>query len=271
MCSRLCGTAVLVTWGRGLESVLRPASRNPNKVRCSTCVPAPLCYYGTSSSPTWTFPPHQRAPRPHSSAQRKLLANPACTATLPAGGRRARVRHCRAGLQGGGSRHQLPAVRLPGAAAGGGGADQGRPLDCSQLGLHRKAQPPLLLCRGAQPSRPRRRYAPLFYFPEKGFDLFLPPPPSSRQDEVVAYVRRRSSAFSRGKSRFRGVSGHEGRWEARIGSFQGRKNVSLGGGRAGARAVMWAGARVWVEFGGCACGWLGRCAPSRGGRMWCAE
>lgn len=47
----------------------------------------------------------------------------------------------------------------------------------------------------------------------------------------MAYVRRRSSAFSRGKSRFRGVSGHEGRWEARIGSFQGRKNVSLGGGR----------------------------------------
>ncbi len=43
----------------------------------------------------------------------------------------------------------------------------------------------------------------------------------------MAYVRRRSSAFSRGKSRYRGVSGHEGRWEARIGSFQGRKNVSM--------------------------------------------
>eukprot|EP00887_Chlorella_sp_A99_P005219 scaffold1.g5219.t1 len=43
-------------------------------------------------------------------------------------------------------------------------------------------------------------------------------------DEVVAYVRRRSSAFSRGRSRFRGVSGHNGRWEARIGSFAGRKN-----------------------------------------------
>ncbi|KAI3433834.1 hypothetical protein D9Q98_003637 [Chlorella vulgaris] len=48
------------------------------------------------------------------------------------------------------------------------------------------------------------------------------------RDEVVAYVRRRSSAFSRGKSRFRGVSGHNGRWEARIGSFNGRKNVSFG-------------------------------------------
>lgn len=46
------------------------------------------------------------------------------------------------------------------------------------------------------------------------------------QEEMVAYVRRRSSAFSRGKSRFRGVSGHAGRWEARIGAFAGRKNVS---------------------------------------------
>uniref|UniRef100_A0A1D1ZV60 AP2/ERF domain-containing protein n=1 Tax=Auxenochlorella protothecoides TaxID=3075 RepID=A0A1D1ZV60_AUXPR len=48
------------------------------------------------------------------------------------------------------------------------------------------------------------------------------------RDEVVAYVRRRSSAFSRGKSKYRGVSGHNGRWEARIGSFGGRKNVSFG-------------------------------------------
>jgi len=41
----------------------------------------------------------------------------------------------------------------------------------------------------------------------------------------VAYVRRKSSAFTRGKSRYRGVSGHSGRWEARIGTFGGRKNV----------------------------------------------
>jgi len=47
------------------------------------------------------------------------------------------------------------------------------------------------------------------------------------REEVVAYVRRRSAAFSRGKSRYRGVSGHNGRWEARIGSFGGRKNVGL--------------------------------------------
>ena len=41
----------------------------------------------------------------------------------------------------------------------------------------------------------------------------------------MAYVRRKSSAFTRGKSRYRGVSGHSGRWEARIGTFGGRKNV----------------------------------------------
>lgn len=43
----------------------------------------------------------------------------------------------------------------------------------------------------------------------------------------MAYVRRRSNAFSRGKSRFRGVSGTDGRWESRIGSFCGRKNVRM--------------------------------------------
>ena len=42
----------------------------------------------------------------------------------------------------------------------------------------------------------------------------------------MAYVRRRSSAFSRGRSAFRGVSGQDGRWEARIGSFASKKNVS---------------------------------------------
>ena len=40
-------------------------------------------------------------------------------------------------------------------------------------------------------------------------------------------MRRRSNAFSRGKSRYRGVSGREGRWEVRIGTFAGLKNVSV--------------------------------------------
>jgi len=46
------------------------------------------------------------------------------------------------------------------------------------------------------------------------------------QEEIVAFVRRRSSAFARGRSAFRGVSGHSGRWEARIGRFGGKKNVT---------------------------------------------
>lgn len=44
-------------------------------------------------------------------------------------------------------------------------------------------------------------------------------------DLVVAHVRRRSTAFARGRYPFRGVSGEDGRWEARIGGLFGRKNV----------------------------------------------
>ncbi|CAG9464479.1 unnamed protein product [Pedinophyceae sp. YPF-701] len=45
---------------------------------------------------------------------------------------------------------------------------------------------------------------------------------------VVAEIRRRSSAFARGKSKFRGVSGGDRRWEARVGCFLGWKNTSFG-------------------------------------------
>lgn len=48
------------------------------------------------------------------------------------------------------------------------------------------------------------------------------------QDELVAHIRRHSNAFARGRSRYRGVSGRPGRWEARIGCFLGKKNVSFG-------------------------------------------
>ncbi|GJP75026.1 hypothetical protein CLOP_g5522 [Closterium sp. NIES-67] len=47
-------------------------------------------------------------------------------------------------------------------------------------------------------------------------------------EALIAKLRRESSAFSRGRSKYRGVSGQEGRWEARIGSYFGRRNVSLG-------------------------------------------
>ena len=50
---------------------------------------------------------------------------------------------------------------------------------------------------------------------------------SPLQDEMIAYVRRKSAAFSRGRSKYRGVSGQAGRWEARIGAYCGRKNVSI--------------------------------------------
>lgn len=42
-------------------------------------------------------------------------------------------------------------------------------------------------------------------------------------DELVAHIRRQSAAFSRGKSKYRGVSGQEKRWEARIGQYEGKK------------------------------------------------
>lgn len=82
----------------------------------------------------------------------------------------------------------------------------------------------------------------------------------------MAYVRRRSSAFSRGRSRFRGVSGHAGRWEARIGSFGGRKNVSavlsdhgLEAGIGGAWAGEEHGAAAELPARGCA--WLDPSCP----------
>ena len=51
------------------------------------------------------------------------------------------------------------------------------------------------------------------------------------QEELVAHIRRQSCAFARGKSKYRGVSGQsapKNRWEARIGQFCGKKNVSFG-------------------------------------------
>ena len=45
--------------------------------------------------------------------------------------------------------------------------------------------------------------------------------------ELVAHLRRKSSGFSRGASKFRGVTRHHqhGRWEARIGRVMGNKCV----------------------------------------------
>jgi hypothetical protein len=47
--------------------------------------------------------------------------------------------------------------------------------------------------------------------------------------ELVAHLRRKSSGFSRGASKFRGVTRHHqhGRWEARIGRVMGNKCVKI--------------------------------------------
>lgn len=48
-------------------------------------------------------------------------------------------------------------------------------------------------------------------------------------EELVLSLRRQSKGFSRGSSRFRGVTRHQkGRWEARIGMLVGRKYLYLG-------------------------------------------
>lgn len=47
---------------------------------------------------------------------------------------------------------------------------------------------------------------------------------SLTKDEFVHILRRQSTGFSRGSSRFRGVTLHKcGRWEARMGQFLGKK------------------------------------------------
>lgn len=50
------------------------------------------------------------------------------------------------------------------------------------------------------------------------------------KDEVVAALRRKSSGFARGASKFRGVTRHQqaGRWEARIGRVMGNRYLYLG-------------------------------------------
>eukprot|EP01025_Chloroclados_australasicus_P039011 TRINITY_DN4026_c1_g1_i1.p1 TRINITY_DN4026_c1_g1~~TRINITY_DN4026_c1_g1_i1.p1 ORF type:complete len:702 (-),score=102.81 TRINITY_DN4026_c1_g1_i1:323-2428(-) len=53
---------------------------------------------------------------------------------------------------------------------------------------------------------------------------------SMSKDEVVAMLRRNSSGFSRGASKFRGVTKHHqhGKWEARIGRVAGNRYLYLG-------------------------------------------
>ncbi|KXG24410.1 hypothetical protein SORBI_3007G038300 [Sorghum bicolor] len=50
------------------------------------------------------------------------------------------------------------------------------------------------------------------------------------RQEYIAYLRRNSSGFSRGASKYRRVTRHHqhGRWQARIGRVAGNKDLYLG-------------------------------------------
>ena len=67
-------------------------------------------------------------------------------------------------------------------------------------------------------------------FPQGEYASELATLQSMSREEVVAGLRRGSSGFSRGASRYRGVTRHHqhGKWEARIGRISGSKYLYLG-------------------------------------------
>ncbi|KAJ9175455.1 hypothetical protein P3X46_014007 [Hevea brasiliensis] len=67
-------------------------------------------------------------------------------------------------------------------------------------------------------------------FPIKSYSKELEEMQKMSKEEYLAYLRRRSSGFSRGVSKYRGVARHHqnGRWEARIGRVFGNKYLYLG-------------------------------------------
>ncbi|PAN35574.1 hypothetical protein PAHAL_6G218200 [Panicum hallii] len=67
-------------------------------------------------------------------------------------------------------------------------------------------------------------------FPLHGYDEELREMDGQPREEYIGSLRRRSSGFSRGVSKYRGVARHHhnGRWEARIGRVLGNKYLYLG-------------------------------------------
>ncbi|KAH9605838.1 hypothetical protein KSS87_008696 [Heliosperma pusillum] len=67
-------------------------------------------------------------------------------------------------------------------------------------------------------------------FPVKNYAKELEEMQNASKEEYLASLRRRSSGFSRGVSKYRGVARHHhnGRWEARIGRVFGNKYLYLG-------------------------------------------
>ncbi|KAL4379407.1 hypothetical protein GQ457_02G019710 [Hibiscus cannabinus] len=67
-------------------------------------------------------------------------------------------------------------------------------------------------------------------FPKSGYEQEIEIMQTLTKEEYLASLRRRSSGFSRGVSKYRGVARHHnnGRWEARIGRIFGNKYLYLG-------------------------------------------
>ncbi|CAL1374025.1 unnamed protein product [Linum trigynum] len=67
-------------------------------------------------------------------------------------------------------------------------------------------------------------------FPVEGYEKEMEEMGKVTKEEYLASLRRRSSGFSRGVSKYRGVARHHhnGRWEARIGRVLGNKYLYLG-------------------------------------------
>ncbi|GMI80497.1 WRINKLED, WRINKLED 1, ACTIVATOR OF SPO(MIN)::LUC1 [Hibiscus trionum] len=67
-------------------------------------------------------------------------------------------------------------------------------------------------------------------FPKERYEKEMEEMKNVTKEEYLASLRRRSSGFSRGVSKYRGVARHHhnGRWEARIGRVFGNKYLYLG-------------------------------------------
>eukprot|EP00873_Tetraselmis_striata_P010213 jgi/Tetstr1/430477/TSEL_020285.t1 len=67
-------------------------------------------------------------------------------------------------------------------------------------------------------------------FPDEDYSAAMAELEPLSNDAAVSVLRRSSSGFSRGASKFRGVTKHhmQGRWEARIGRVQGNRYLYLG-------------------------------------------
>ncbi|TVU29236.1 hypothetical protein EJB05_20794, partial [Eragrostis curvula] len=67
-------------------------------------------------------------------------------------------------------------------------------------------------------------------FPIGNYEKELDEMKHMTRQEYIAYLRRNSSGFSRGASKYRGVTRHHqhGRWQARIGRVAGNKDLYLG-------------------------------------------